>query len=147
MPQADTPTDPLRIIASCDSFVLASVTVTTSPSVLIYFTRLNILSGSTVFLVAYLFPCVRFIWWLPTSMQHSVWVAGQTLPNKDFHLVSDKELSWRSSVSISLIFLIRIVILDHFFFFLVVIPTRISKIILLLFKVSDKHIKKLLKAY
>jgi len=42
MPQADTPTDPLRIIASCDSFVLASVTETTSPSVLIRFTRLNI---------------------------------------------------------------------------------------------------------
>jgi len=31
-------------------------------------------------------------------MQHSVWVAGQALPNKDFHLVNEKELSWFSLV-------------------------------------------------
>jgi hypothetical protein len=48
-----------------------------SPSALICFTRLyNSHSGSTVFLMAYLIPCVRFILLLPISMQHSVRVVG-----------------------------------------------------------------------
>ena len=65
--------DPVKPSESChiDSYVLASVSLTTSPSDLNdsrYEAQCT--SGSASFLLAYMFPCVRFIWLLPVSMQH-----------------------------------------------------------------------------
>jgi hypothetical protein len=44
-----------------DSYVVASVTLTTSPSAFSSVSRLNVLKEGVAFLPAYMFPCVRFV--------------------------------------------------------------------------------------
>jgi len=51
----------------------------------------KVASGSTVFLVAYAFLCVRFALLFPASTQHSILMVGQTLPDRDFHPARDIE--------------------------------------------------------
>ena len=51
-------------------------------------------SGSAVSPMAYMFPCVRFVWsrFIGTSTQHSVWVRGWLLPSRDFHPARNAKL-------------------------------------------------------
>ena len=58
------------------SFLLASATLTASPSASIRHIEANMAWGNTVSLTAWLILCVRFNLRLPFQLQHSIVVAG-----------------------------------------------------------------------